>query len=90
MKSQNVGKNTSEVEVLNISRHGLWLLLHEEEVFLPFDLFPWFRTASVAAVLNVRMLSSEHLYWPDLDVDLEPSSIRSPGDYPLVSRTIES
>jgi hypothetical protein len=33
----------SAVEVTNVSQHGLWLLIHEKEIFLPFEKFPWFR-----------------------------------------------
>ena len=76
----------SEPEVTNISKYGFWLLLDESEYFLPFAQFPWFRAAPVAAILNVKRLHAEHLYWPDLDVDLELNSIRSPEDYPLVTR----
>ncbi|MFH1116649.1 MAG: DUF2442 domain-containing protein, partial [Pseudomonadota bacterium] len=70
MKSEPLGRPTSEVEVTNISRHGLWLLVDEEELFLPFDEFPWFKEASVSAVLKVQRPGKEHLYWPDLDIDL--------------------
>ena len=76
----------SEPEVTNISKYGFWLLLDESEYFLPFAQFPWFRAAPVAAILNVECLHAEHLYWPDLDVDLELNSIRSPEDYPLLAR----
>jgi hypothetical protein len=72
--------------VTNISRHGFWLLMDEAEHFLPFEHFPWFRAAPVAAILRVERLHGEHLYWPDLDVDLELDSIRHPERYPLVAR----
>ncbi len=39
-------KNISGVESANISRHGLWLLIDDEELFLSFDEFPWFKDAS--------------------------------------------
>jgi hypothetical protein len=80
------GADTSVLEVTNISKHGFWLLLDEQEYFLPFAQFPWFEAAPVAAILNVERLHAEHLYWPDLDVDLELDSIRSPERYPLISR----
>jgi len=84
MKSQIVGENISEVEVLNISKHGLWLFLRGREHFLPFEDFPWFKNASVGSILNVHLPQSHHLYWPDLDVDLEIESILSPKKYPLI------
>jgi len=84
MKSRTNGKNISEVEVLNISQHGFWLLLNGQEHFLAFENFPWFKDASISSVLNVKLLKPTHLYWPDLDVDLELESIVSPEKYPLI------
>ena len=86
MKSPLAGEDTSQVEVLNISRHGFWLYLQGEEFFLPFEHFPWFKEASISALLQVELLHSHHLYWPDLDVDLELDSIREPEKYPLIYR----
>jgi hypothetical protein len=37
-------------------------------------------------LVRVRMPSSHHLYWPDLDVDLAVESIEHPERFPLVSR----
>ena len=81
------GNAISEAEVSLVSRHGIWILLPEGEFFLPSDQFPWFQQGPVAAVLNVQRLSADHLYWPDLDVDLSVSSIRDPARFPLVART---
>ena len=39
------GTIISAPEVTNISRHGFWLLLGDEELLLPFEQFPWFRSA---------------------------------------------
>ncbi len=86
MKSSTLGKSTSAVEVVGISKHGFWLHVRGEEHFLTFKLFPWFMDAKVASVLKVQLLHQEHLYWPDLDVDLELESIRHPEKYPLTYR----
>jgi hypothetical protein len=86
MKSERLGVDTSQVEVTNISRHGLWVLVREEELFLPLDEFPWFMRASLADILNVELHGAEHLHWPALDIDLTLDSIRYPEDYPLVSK----
>jgi len=83
------GIATSAVEVTNISQHGLWLLLDEREYFLPFDTFPWFKDAPVGKILHVELPAKEHVYWPDLDVDLEMESILHPERYPLVSNVHE-
>ena len=87
MKFAQLGENTSGVEVLNVSRHGFWLLIVAEELFVPFDQFPWFRDASIAQITNVSLPSPHHLYWPDLDVDLAIDSIRHPEMFPLVSKS---
>jgi hypothetical protein len=86
MKSESLGTSTSAVEVTNISRHGLWLMVEEEELFLSFDEFPWFMDAPITAVLKVEKHGANHIQWPALDVDLTLESIRHPEQYPLISR----
>ena len=81
------GASILEVEVTNISKHGFWLLLGDEELFVPFAEFPWFKDAPVAKLTNVERPEPHHLYWPDLDVDLAVDSIRDPERFPLVSRS---
>jgi hypothetical protein len=80
------GAATSEFEVTNISQHGFWLLLDNRELFLPFKEFPWFKQATVEAILRVERLTPGHLRWPDLDVDLAVDSIEHPERYPLTSK----
>ncbi|MBK5096612.1 MAG: DUF2442 domain-containing protein [Gemmatimonadetes bacterium] len=77
--------NTSKVELSNVSAHGLWLLIDEREVYLPFDEFPWFRNATIAQLARIDSPAPDHLRWPDLDVDLSLASIEHPDRYPLVS-----
>ena len=86
MRSGTPGTSTSGAEVVGITPHGLWLLLDDQERFLPFESFPWFRDASVKAVLSVERPLPHHLYWPALDVDLHVDSIEDPEHYPLVAR----
>jgi hypothetical protein len=83
MKSKVRGKNTSPVEVSNIDAHGFWLYVEDKEYFLPFEEYPWFKNAKVKEILNVQLLHGCHLYWPDLDVDLELACISNPNAYPL-------
>lgn len=54
--------------------------------FLPFDEYPWFQDAAISAVYNVRLMHQSHLFWPDLDVDLEIASLKRPEHYPLVAK----
>ncbi len=86
MRSVRRGKRTSNVEVTNVSAHGLWILLGDREFFLPFKAFPWFRDEPIRKVLRVELQSPDHLYWPELDVDLAVESIEHPERFPLVSR----
>ncbi len=81
------GTTTLAVEVTHISQHGLWLLLEEEEeeLLLSFEQFPWFRKATIDQVSHVERPTKNHLYWPDLDIDLSVESIRTPAAFPLVS-----
>jgi len=80
------GEPTSSVEVTHISQHGIWLLAHEKELFLPYDEFPWFKEASVAQILAVKELTPGHFYWPELDIDLSLASIEHPERFPLKSK----
>ncbi len=87
MSSIPLGTSTSVAEVTNISRHGVWVLIDERELFMPFEDFPWFRNASVASILNLERPQPHHLYWPELDIDLSLDSIENPDKYPLKSKS---
>jgi len=84
--SESRGNFTSVVEVTNISRHGFWLRLRDRELFVAFTEFPWFEVAPIGKLLNVEWPSEDHLYWPDLDVDVSIRSIEHPEEFPLRSR----
>ncbi len=86
MNSQALGKSISEVEVTNISNHGIWLLAGEKELFISFEEFPWFKDAPVGKILNVEEPIPGHFYWPDLDLDLDTESIEHPERFPLKSK----
>lgn len=83
MKSRMRGKNISQVEVTNISRHGVWLFAGDRELFMSYEDFPWFKDAPVSKILNVEEVTSGHFYWPDLDVDLTEEMIEHPERFPL-------
>jgi hypothetical protein len=72
-------------EVRNISGHGFWIYLSGRELFVSFRDFPWFAEASVNKIAHVEWPSADHLYWPDLDIDLSVRSIEHPEEFPLVS-----
>jgi len=84
MKLKEHGTGTSEIEVLNISNHGIWLYLNSKEYFLSYKQFPWFKEAKVKEIYNVQLLHESHLFWPDLDIDLDVESIENPEKYPNI------
>jgi hypothetical protein len=87
MKSANIGADVSKVEVLNVSPHGFWLLVGGREYFLAFADFPWFRGATLQQLFAIELSHGSHLYWPELDVDLDLERIQHPEKFPLVSKT---
>jgi hypothetical protein len=88
MKSAALGQSTSQVEVTNVSPHGFWLFVAEQELFVSFKDFPWFKDASIREISHVELPSAHHLYWPDLDIDLAVDSLTHPERYPLISQAL--
>ena len=86
MKSDKRGATTSAAEVTRILSQGFWLLIDNRKMFVSFEHFPWFRDVPVSAIRKVELLNEEHLYWPDLDVDLTIESIEHPERFPLISK----
>ena len=78
--------NTSAIEVSLVSNQGFWLLADNEELFLAYADFPWFKEATIAQIINVQRPSADHLYWPSLDIDLSVESVRDPSKFPLISK----
>jgi len=76
---------TLAAEVTHVSKHGFWILLANEELLVPFDQFPWFRQATIEQISDVQWPTTDHLYWPGLDIDISVQSIRNPASFPLVS-----
>lgn len=78
-----LGKTTLQPEITNISSYGVWLLSNDNELFLSFEDFPWFKDIPIGKILNVEEPSPGHFYWPDLDVDLSIEIIEHPDRFPL-------
>jgi hypothetical protein len=89
MKSSKRGVNIS-VNVENITPFGLWLFVNGHEYFLNYQDYPYFREQTIKAIQNVKLLHSCHLYWPDLDVDLEIDNLENPEKYPLKSKVMKT
>jgi len=81
------GAVTLGAEVTNVSKHCFWILLGDEELAVPFSEFPWFRRATIDQLADVHRPTEDHLYWPQLDVDLSVQSIRQPESFPLMSKS---
>ena len=80
------GMTISEVEVSLVSNQGFWLLADDEELFLSYADFPWFKQATIAQITQVERPTKNHLYWPNLDIDLSLESVWYPAKFPLVSK----
>ena len=87
MSSSAHGSTTSAPEITDINAQGIRMLRLNEELFLSYDDFPWFRNQPKRKVRNVTEVSPEHFYWPEIDVDLCLDSIRHPEKFPLKART---
>ena len=86
MRSSALGNDTSVCEVTHVSSHGIWLLAHDEELFMSYKDFPWFKEQTIEAILNVEELSLDHYYWPSIDVDLTKEIIKNPDRFPLKAK----
>ena len=78
------GVNISYSEVTNISQVGFWLLVDDQEYFIPFEDYPAFLEATVAQIYAVRRLGPTQFSWPDLDIDIELEALEQPEQFPLV------
>ena len=45
-------ENAQRVAITCVSRNGIWVTLDDEEVFLPFEQFPWFKDAPLRKLLR--------------------------------------
>ncbi len=86
MSLSALGKNTSRVEVTHVSRHGIWLLAGDRELFMSYEHFPSFKDVPVGKILNVEEPTPGRFYWLDLDVDLSQEIIAHPERFPLKAK----
>lgn len=87
MKSLKHGKNIS-VSVENITPFGIWLYVKEKEYFLNYKYYPYFKNQTLSSIQNVQLIHGFHLYWPELDVDLEIDNLENPEKYPLQYKAV--
>ncbi len=86
MSLSTPGKNTSPVEITNVSSHGIWLLASSQELFMSYVDFPWFKDVAVGKIINVEEPTPGHFYWPELDIDLTVDIISHPERFPLKAK----
>ena len=78
------------VSVENITPFGIWLFVNRREYFLNYNDYPYFKDQKISSIQNVQLLHGYHLYWPDLDIDLEIDNFENPEKYPLKSNHQET
>lgn len=86
MKLKEHGKNISNVEISAVTTNGLWIFVKGREYFLPFDEFPWFEKATIEDIMKVELFHGHHLYWKELDVDLDLNTLNNLEQHPLISK----
>jgi hypothetical protein len=89
MKSSKHGENIS-VSVENITPFGIWIYVKGKEYFLSYRDYPYFRDQTLKSIQKVQLLHDCHLYWLELDVDLEIDNLENPEKYPLKSKITKS
>ncbi len=84
MKLAKRGKSISAIDI-NLTQFGMWLCLSDEEFFLSYEDYPFFKTAKVNDIYQVELHHKNHLYWPNLDVDLSVDILKNPHHFPLLA-----
>ena len=77
MKLLKHGKHIS-ASVENITSFGIWIFVKDKEYFLSYKDYPYFKDQTLSSIQNVQLLHGYHLYWPDLDIDLEIDNLENP------------
>jgi hypothetical protein len=75
------------VSIENITPLGIWLFVKDKEYFLSYKDYPYFKDQTLNSIQNVKLLHEFHLYWPELDVDLEIDNLENPEKYTLKDKT---
>ncbi|MEW6405100.1 MAG: DUF2442 domain-containing protein [Chloroflexota bacterium] len=75
----------TDSQITNIEFDGFWLLVENEEYFVPFDRYPDFRGATLEQIFSFEH-NEDEFRWPDLDIDIELEALRYPERFPLIYR----
>jgi hypothetical protein len=71
-------------QVTNISNLGFWIIIEQNEYFVPFKHYPIFKNATVEQIYHFEMLSPGQLYWKSLDCDIEVDALENPQQFSLI------
>ncbi len=89
MPGQNISLNreTDKPQITNIEHKGFWILVKNEELFVPFDSCPDFENATLSQLFVFRSdANGQAFHWDELDVDIEIDALKCPERYPLIFR----
>lgn len=86
MKSGLRGTDISRNEITNISAQGFWLLVENQEYFIPFKDYPVFKGATIEQIFSIKQIAPGQLHWPLLDADVELEALEHPESFPLMYR----
>jgi hypothetical protein len=82
-ENQRASASSAFYEITNISAFGLWLLVDDQEYFVPFSDCPVFQEATVVHICNIQRLSPRQFHWPGIDADIELDALETPERFPL-------
>ena len=71
-------------QITAVTEIGLWLLVGDEEYFVPFAEYPHFQTALLDQIFAVEWIAPGQVRWEALDIDIELDALMAPDRYPLV------
>jgi hypothetical protein len=77
------------VKVENITPFGIWLFVNGHEYFLNYRDYPYFKDQTLKTIQKVELLHDYHLYWTDLDIDLEIDNLENHEKYHLKSKIFQ-
>ena len=81
----SISSPQTDSQITSIEIDGFWLLVENEEFFVPFDRYPDFRGATLEQIFRFEH-DGDEFHWPDLDIDIELEALRHPERFPLIYR----
>jgi hypothetical protein len=67
---QRFPERLGRVQIVSTGSEGILLRVEDREHFLTFRKYPWFAWATSRELADVQMLAANHLYWPELDINV--------------------